>query len=369
MLITTVYLSAQDVSYNSKLAVTTEDIHIEQRGDGGFHLFIRKKPELESVLLAESTRDPALQADNYTYRVLEWNEINGDEIRVLNGAPLTGSKMLGWSIIDSTPEAYPAFGEAFHLYVPYILNYGYENTRHGEIYVRDGVYFNLRTFALPYADYRGEFRDNPFVLQVTQRTPEEVPDGNFMPDTVDSFREIVDAGHGMLVWSTGPDDLVDKIRVIMEREKGKSLDLVLCLDTTGSMKKYIAAVRRMLIPLLQGIIGEFADFRVGMVLYKDYRDTYLTRVVPFTKDFPAFQRILNGITTSGGGADIPEAVYEALYDGAVKFAWEAPSRLMILIGDAPPHPVPKGKITKEIVDQSIAERNITVYAIILQMSS
>jgi hypothetical protein len=66
-----------------------------------------------------------------------------------------------------------------------------------------------------------------------------------------------------------------------------------------------------------------------------------------------------------GGGDIPEAVYEALNDGATKFQWEAESRMMILIGDAPPHPKPRGKITKEIAEKSAAERNIKVHAMLL----
>ena len=101
-----------------------------------------------------------------------------------------------------------------------------------------------------------------------------------------------------------------------------------------------------------------------MVLFKDYNDIYLTRVIPFTANFTRFQNDLNAIRVSGG-FDIPEAVYEALYDGATKYTWEAQSRLMILIGDAPPHPKPRGKITKEMTDSAIDERKITVHAMIL----
>jgi hypothetical protein len=347
-------LDAQD------LGIAGGDLRIEQRADGGFHLYIRKKPAVSSVLLTESTRDPALRAENYAYRTGEWNSINGDEIRVLDGQPIPRENRI-YSLIDSTPENHPELGPAFHIYIPYILNYGYEGARHGEIYVVDGTYLNIRAFSLPYADYRGAFRDNPFVLRVTQQPLPGPPEGNFMKDTIDAFTEI---SQGNFVYSSGPADLVDRIRDVLEQEQGKNVDIVICLDTTGSMKDDIAAVRLGLIPMLQEITARFASFRIGMVLYKDYNDEYLTRVVPFTGDFGVFQRSLNAVRT-GGGRDIPEAVYEALYDGAVQFPWAAESKIMLLIGDAPPHPRPRGKITKEMVDSEVAGRALKVHAIIL----
>jgi regulator of replication initiation timing len=35
--------------------------------------------------------------------------------------------------------------------------------------VEDGTYFNIRSFALPYGDYRGRFKDNPFILRITRQ--------------------------------------------------------------------------------------------------------------------------------------------------------------------------------------------------------
>jgi hypothetical protein len=352
-----------DPSAVRELGLREEDLRIEQRVDGGFHLFVRKKPGISSVLLTESTRDPRLLADNYAYRAPEWNPVNGDELRLLNGVPIPREDRI-YSLIDSTPEPHPELGAAFHIYIPYILYYGYENTRHGEVYVVDGTYLNIRAFSLPYGDYRGSFRDNPFRFRVTQKPLEGPPEGNFMKDTEESFREIARQGRGDLIYSLGPADLVDKIRIALEKEKGKNVDLVICLDTTESMKNDINAVRRALIPMLQELIGGFTGFRIGMVLYKDYFDEYLTRLVPFTRDFGAFQRVLNGINVRGG-RDIPEAVYEALYEGAVKFDWEAESRLMILIGDAPPHLRQRGEISWEMVNREVARRDITVHAIIL----
>jgi hypothetical protein len=348
--------------YGQDLTIGPEDLRIEQRVDGGFHLFVRRKPDVGSVLLVESTRDPQMTADNYAYRATEWNAVNGNEIRILDGYVLPPESNIR-SIIDSTPEPDAVFGQAFHLYIPNILQYGYENARYGEVYVTDGTYFNLRAFVLPYADYRNSFQDNPFVMQVNQQPLEGPVEGNYMQDTINSYTDLV-SGRGDLIYSTGPDDLVDKIGEILAKERGHDVDLVICLDTTGSMKDDIDSIREQLIPILEDAITSFQGFRIGMVLYKDYNDSYLTQMIPFTENFEQFQKTLNNIKV-GGGRDIPEAVHEALYDGATKFPWQAESRVMVLIGDAPPHPRPLGAVTKEMVDQAIAERDLTVNAIIL----
>jgi hypothetical protein len=345
------------------LAVESEDLRIEQRVDGGFHLYIRKKPGIGSVLLTESTRDPALRLDNFAYRAGEWNGVNGDEIRIIDGVPIPKEEKV-FSLIDSTSENYGELGEVFHIYIPYILYYGYENTRHGEVYITDGAYFNIRAFALPYADYRGPFRDNPFELQVSQQPLPGPPEGNYMKETVESFTEIAASGGGDLVYAEGAGDLVDKIRSILLPERGKKLDLVLCIDTTGSMRNDIDAIRKTLVPMMEELLPSFVDFRIGMVLYKDYYEEYLTRKMPFTSDFGQFQKSLNSIQPRGG-KDIPEAVYEALYEGASAFPWEAESRLLILVGDAPPHLRQRGKISKEMAAEAAAANGVKVHAIIL----
>jgi len=324
-------LHAQDLS------ISSEDLRLELRRDGGFHLFIRKKPDISSVLLTETTRDPLMRADNYAYRAGEWNPINGDEIRLLNGVPIPKESRV-YSLISSTVVNHSELGPSFHIYIPYILYYGYEGGRRGEVYLTDGTYLNIRAFTLPYADYRGAFKDNPFTLEAKQEP---------VPEPEDK-----------------PEDVVDKILSVLGKEKGKALDIVICLDTTNSMKKYIDPVRAKLIPELREFVDGFPSFRIGMVLFKDYYETYLTRVIPFTTDFNKFQRDLNAIRVGGGG-DIPEAVHEALYDGAVKFKWEAESRVIVLVTDAPPHPKPRGKITKEMMEKEISNRNIAVHSILV----
>jgi hypothetical protein len=362
MLFCTCSLLLASFLYAQDLNLSLSDLHIELRTDGGYHLFIRCKPDISSVLLTETTRDPQFRAENYAYRTLEKNTINGDEIRLIDGYPISKESGI-YSLVSSTPEWHPDLGWVYHIYIPYVLYYGYESGRHGEVYVGDGTYLNIRAFYYAYADYRGPFLDNPYMLRITQESDSGV--NRYLSETEIAFTEI--AGE-KTVSAKDPSDTIERIRDILIKENGKDVDIVICLDATGSMRPYIDMIRTRLITILQEIIPTFDSFRIGMVLYKDYNDEYLTKIIPFTTDLSTFQRNLNAIRVGGGG-DIPEAVYEALHAGATRFSWAAESRLMILIGDAPPHPKPRGKKNKKITDDEISQRGIEVHAIIIPSSS
>jgi hypothetical protein len=360
------------------LSLSPEDLHMEWDKSGGYHLYINKKGTISSVLITESTADPHKESAVYALRSSEYNPINGEEKRMLNGEFLEPSKDL-YSLIDSTPGPYPKFGEAFHIFIPDTVKYGYEDKRHGEITVYAGTYLNIRTFERPYADYRGSFRDNPFIVSYVQRRPEpepepvvpEVlepsvpePDARYNKETVDNFREIAEEGKGTAFLSEGYDAMLDEIGMIVDTAEGNSLDLVLALDTTQSMTDDIPYLRRSLVPLLKDHTKGFDRFRIGIVLYRDYMEQYLTKIFPFQGSLAEVQRVLNSIHVRGG-RDIPEAVYEALAAGIHEFPWSAEARKIILVGDAPAHPHPRGKVTKEMVYSDADTYGIELYTIIL----
>ncbi|MDX9899098.1 MAG: hypothetical protein RBT62_09265, partial [Spirochaetia bacterium] len=66
-----------------------------------------------------------------------------------------------------------------------------------------------------------------------------------------------------------------------------------------------------------------------------------------------------------GGREKPEAVYEALYEALVGYAWAADARRIVLIGDAPAHPIARGKIEKTMVDRKSWEYGVAIDVIIL----
>jgi hypothetical protein len=349
------------VSAQDALEVTPGDIRIEQSIEGGYYLWIRKKPAIESVLLTESTEAPERNATTFAYRTDQYHPANGDERRILDGEflPQDGRYFL----IDSTPEDDEEFGEAFRIFIPYILEYGYPHTRHGEVMVLDGTYLSIRTFSEPYADYAGSFRDNPFIVRVEQAPQEGPPEGNYMPDTVDTFTDIAQENDGEVLFSEGPEDTLDRIADLLPGD-GRTLELVLALDTTQSMHDDLPVLRDHLVETLQPLVDGYDSFRIGFMLYRDYLEEYLVRKYDFVETWELVQDRLNRIRVAGG-KDIPEAVYEALWASLQGFSWEAEDRVIILIGDAPPHPRPRGSATREQVFARAQELDVTVHAIIL----
>ncbi|MEW5816781.1 MAG: vWA domain-containing protein [Spirochaetota bacterium] len=370
------------------LTITSDDLYIEQgrKIDNGYHLWIRKKADIGSILITESTADPEKKVDSFALRAMEYNSTNGGEMRMLDGKFLDQDKNL-YSLIDSTPEKDRKFGEAFHIFIPQKVEYGYPWSRYGIIEVQNGTWLNIRAFNKQYGDYSGAFTDNPFILRVSERvvklpvtppveepaaevlameeTPEEeLPEESYIPETVKDFTEIAKEGKGEAILSLGQEELINEIKGIIDGAQGKQLDLVLALDTTQSMENDIPYLRTMLIPLLEKETSRFERFRMGMVLYKDYMESYITMVIPFRDGLNGIQPVLNNIKVSGG-RDIPEAVFEALYAGIHSFPWEAEARLIILIGDAPPHPTPWGSVTKEMVYNDAGDLNIEINTIIL----
>jgi hypothetical protein len=189
-------------------------------------------------------------------------------------------------------------------------------------------------------------------------------EGDYMPDTVESYEEISRESNGGVTFGKGQEDIINNLRDVLRGVEAKSIDLVLCLDTTKSMQDDIPHLRNSLIPMLEEEIKGFDSFRLGFVLYRDYYELYLAKPYPFQRDFGKIQAVLNRIRVYGG-RDIPEAVYEALYTGIHSYEWMADKRLIILVGDAPPHPRPRGKITKQIVYDDARERGIEIHTIIL----
>ena len=347
-----------------------EDTRIIQSPEGGYNLYIRKKPGINSVLITETTRDPAMLEPNYTYRVLEYNSVNGDERRILNGRFMDEepNSVRQYFLLDSTPESDHTFGEAFRIFIPYVLVYGYPDTRHGEVQVLDGTFFNIRAFARPYADYDGPFADNPYRLKVTQLETKKPPEPDvsmYMPAAVETFTDLADVSGGGVHYAASPKEIGPCVREILSSAGPAALDLVFAIDATESMKDDIAEVRKAAPAIMEELLSMNKESRVALVLYKDYYEDFLVKTgCDFTQDVEVFSKSLTGFSVRGG-RDIPEAVYEAI-DAALGLPWrEGSERRIILIGDAPAHPKPRGAVTREGVEEKARALNVRVDAIIL----
>src|SRR6056297_4243312 len=253
----------------AQLQLSAEDLILEQSLEGGYDLWIKAKPGIGSVLLTDSTADPEKRVSTYALRNPDYHPVNGDEKRMLDGEFLPSEERGLFSLIDSTPEGHPSLGEAFHIFIPYVVEYGYPWTREGELQILNGTWLNIRSFSEPYASYDGPFVDNPFVIEVVQKPMEPKPaEGDYMPDTVESYEEISRESNGGVTFGKGQEDIINNLRAVLRGVKAKSIDLVLCLDTTKSMQDDIPHLRKSLIAMLEEEIKGFDSFRLGFVLYR-----------------------------------------------------------------------------------------------------
>ena len=383
-----------------QLRITADNVRlVPDTANGGYHLYVKKTENVNSILLTETTKDPEGKSDSYAYRAKEYNAINGDEIRFLDGKKLE-SEGAKYSLVDSTPERTTVFGgttEAFHIYIPETIVYGYDWSRKGEIIIGKGTFINIRSFEKPYADYTGDYMDSPFMfdLKVQKRIvkkpapkvelplpdPEPEPEPIEEPETVltddynpvasERFKEMSDD----IIYSKGPDTIIDDIRGLLEDIEDKdNLDVVFAIDATGSMKNDIDKLKSDMQPLLAELFGNTPGARVGLLFYRDYGDTFKymdlpVKVFPFTSNFTSFSKNLNSIRIYGKeGGDIPEAVYEAMYASCEFYSWRTTAqKKIILIGDAEPHPTPRGskKYSKDYVMGIAESRKIKIHSILL----
>src|SRR5690606_739428 len=116
------------------------------------------------------------------------------------------------------------------------------------------------------------------------------------------------------------------------------LDLMLVIDTTGSMGDEIAYLQAELRSIIAAITAKHRDLdiRIGFVFYRDLGDDYITRTIAFDRDIGRAQGVLAQQYASGGG-DYPEAMDQALIR-AVGQNWRPDAvKSLLLVADAPPH--------------------------------
>ena len=121
-----------------------------------------------------------------------------------------------------------------------------------------------------------------------------------------------------------------------------NLDIAFVVDTTGSMKDDINAVRDSLFEIVKQITEKTSGLtiRFGIVSYRDHPPqdrTYVTKTLDFTEDIKRVHKEISRLNPSEGG-DTPEAVADALNDARTKMSWGADAyKVLLLVGDAPPH--------------------------------
>ncbi len=125
------------------------------------------------------------------------------------------------------------------------------------------------------------------------------------------------------------------------RPEGRAkLDVLFLIDATGSMGDEIDRLKESVTAVARRVDGLEVnpDLRLGMTVYRDRGDAYVTRTFDFTPDVAAFNDALATVE-AGGGGDTPEDLNAALHEALTAPAWRGDDtvKLVFLIADAPPH--------------------------------
>jgi len=133
--------------------------------------------------------------------------------------------------------------------------------------------------------------------------------------------------------------------------RAAGLDVVFCIDATGSMGWVIDEVKERIADIAQIVRSLVPIARFGMVAYRDRDDPeFLTRVEPLTYSTAKLYRFLSTLKAEGGG-DWFEAIDAGLKTSIEESGWRLGARkLIILVGDAPIKDEQLGKVVR-LVEQ------------------
>lgn len=180
--------------------------------------------------------------------------------------------------------------------------------------------------------------------------------------TDDTYGVVVQSGNSEKRYENVPipRDSALKIDLDASAKIPSALDLMLVVDTTGSMEDELNYLKTELKDVVERVgqdNGQQLDIRVSANFYRDKNDAYVVRDFPFTGDIDDVVKQL-GEQKAAGGGDFPEAVDQALDNAINEHKWsnDARARLLFLVMDAPPHH--DRKVTKhmhELIETASAE--------------
>jgi len=148
--------------------------------------------------------------------------------------------------------------------------------------------------------------------------------GNWVPRTI--VESIQPQPDGM---STAPES---------ELSVSVPVDIVLAIDTTGSMGGVINQVKQDAQTIINNVRAQIPGARFGAIKFRDYGDAYVTQIAcQPTSDDTAVRNAITSMSATGGG-DTPEAYTEVMLQAVNGIGWRNDAiRLVVVIGDAPPH--------------------------------
>ncbi|HKA05852.1 MAG TPA: vWA domain-containing protein [Gemmataceae bacterium] len=146
-----------------------------------------------------------------------------------------------------------------------------------------------------------------------------------------------------------------------------NVEVVFCLDTTGSMGGLIEGAKQKIWSISNQIVAgkPTPNLKVGLLAYRDRGDVYITKLTELTDDLDRIYANIKEYKAEGGG-DTPESVNQALNEAVTKFKWSDDKetlRIIFLVGDAPPHMDYKDDVKYPETCKLAVEKGIVINAV------
>lgn len=154
------------------------------------------------------------------------------------------------------------------------------------------------------------------------------------------------------------NDLKANIHKIIDKyNNGNPVDLIMVIDTTGSMKPYLRAIKSEIKTISKNVISKNENSRIGFMLYRDTKDKYLTKKIEFNNNIEEIERESKYFYADGGG-DKAEPMYEAIQQALEKFEFQNENRVIVVITDAKPKVI--GRANLELNTITAKRKNVNV---------
>src|SRR5713226_3212098 len=101
--------------------------------------------------------------------------------------------------------------------------------------------------------------------------------------------------------------------------KKPQVEVVFCLDTTGSMGGLIEGAKQKIWAISNQIASgkPVPELKIGLVAFRDKGDEYVTKIIDLIDDLDAIHGHVKSFQAAGGG-DEPESVNQALHEAVTK---------------------------------------------------
>lgn len=190
---------------------------------------------------------------------------------------------------------------------------------------------NQMAYPLPQVEYRPVLPDVKFDPELTIREELDL----IGVEIID--RKWLNPANDRQLLYTGEEKLTGSFTRHIQILREGGLDVVFVFDSTSSMAEFLKRVKIKITNLVATFKQLVPTARIGLVTYRDLGDDFVTKTHQLTHGTKSLKIFLRDIDPVGGG-DREEAVDEALRVAIDELNWKKRSKkIILLIGDAPPH--------------------------------